>query len=468
MSTLPVSEDLVLIIDDEPTVLTSLTAMLKANGLSNVLGCADERQVLELVGSRQPEAVLLDLGLPHIPGEKLLADIRAGFPHIPVIVVTASNDVQAAVDCMRAGAFDYMVKPVEESRLAGGVKQALSTRQLERNCRRLKNKLLAPTLSNPQAFAHITTHNRAMHAIFLIIESIADSGEPVLITGETGVGKELIAQAIHRASGRSGLFVPVNVAGLDDEQFANTLFGHRKGAFTGAQEALGGMIQQAAGGTLLLDEVGDLSLTSQVKLLRLLDSGEYLPLGADLPKRSTARIVATTNRDLDARMAEGKFRNDLYYRLSTHWLHIPPLRERTDDLPLLLNDLLREAAEKGHKEIPPVPAELPSLLATCDFPGNIRSLRRAVINALAGHSAGDLPLDPFRELLARAKTRTPVVSAASPAENVVFPACLPTLRQVRELLIAEALKRSGGNQSIAAGLLGISHQALSKRLKPKP
>jgi DNA-binding NtrC family response regulator len=465
VSTLPVSEDLILIVDDEPAVLTSLTAMLKANGLGNVLGCADERQALELVGTRHPEAVLLDLGLPHIPGERLLADIRAGFPQVPVIVVTARDEVQAAVDCMRAGAFDYMVKPVEESRLAGGVKQALSARQLERNCSRLKGKLLSPTLSNPQAFADITTCNRTMHAVFLIIEAIAGSGEPVLITGETGVGKERIARAVHRSSGRAGLFVPANVAGMDDEQFANTLFGHHKGAFTGALEALRGMVQQADGGTLLLDEIGDLSPASQVKLLRLLDSGEYLPLGADLPKRSTARIVATTNRDLDARMAEGKFRHDLYYRISTHRLHVPPLRERADDLPLLLADLLRDAAEKLGKEIPPVPAELVRQLQACEFPGNIRELRQAVINSLATSSAGTLSLAPFQELMTRAKPRTPADSAAPPVENAVFPASLPTLRQVRELLIAEALKRSGGNQSIAAGLLGISHQALNKRLK---
>ncbi len=468
MSALPVSEELILIVDDEPTVLTSLTAMLKANGLGNVLGCADERQALELVGARHPEAVLLDLGLPHIPGERLLADLRAGFPQVPVIVVTARDEVRAAVDCMRAGAFDYMVKPVEESRLAGGVKQALSARQLERTCSRLKGKLLSPTLSNPQAFADITTNNRTMHAVFLIIEAIAGSGEPVLITGETGVGKERIARAVHRSSGRAGLFVPANVAGMDDEQFANTLFGHYKGAYTGALEALRGMVQQADGGTLLLDEIGDLSPTSQVKLLRLLDSGEYLPLGADLPKRSTARIVATTNRDLEARMAEGKFRHDLYYRISTHRLHVPPLRERADDLPLLLADLLRDAAEKLGKEIPPVPAELVRQLQACEFPGNIRELRQAVINSLAMSPAGELLLAPFQELMDRARPGASPglpAPAASPAESAVFPARLPTLRQVRELLIAEALKRSGGNQSIAAGLLGISHQALNKRLK---
>lgn len=465
MPALPSSEELILVVDDEATVLTTLTTMLKANGLSSVLACADGRQVMELVADRRPAAVLLDLGLPHVPGAALLAEIRQSFPHTPVIVVTARNDVQAAVDCMRAGAFDYLLKPVEESRLAGCVKLALSTRQLERDCRQLKDKLLSPTLTKPQAFAHITTHNRAMHAIFLVIEAVAGSGEPVLITGESGVGKELIAQAVHRASGRQGPFVPVNVAGLDDTMFAITLFGHPKGAYTDAKEALAGMIQQAAGGTLLLDEIGDLSPVSQVKLLRLLDSGEYLPVGADLPRRSSARIVATTNRDLDALMAEGRFRRDLYFRLSTHALSIPPLRARVEDLPLLLNELLREAAEQLHREIPKVPVELPALLETCDFPGNVRDLRRLVINAVAMSSPGDLSLALFQEAAAKAKAK---VASPLSSEEMVFPSRLPTLQQVRQLLIAEALKRSGGNQSIAAGLLGISHQALNKRLKSKP
>jgi DNA-binding NtrC family response regulator len=462
MRALPASEDLILIVDDEPTVLTSLSAMLKANGLANVLGCEDERQAMELVSGRQPQAILLDLGLPHLPGERLLTDIRQAFPHIPVIVVTARNEVQAAVDCLRAGAFDYLVKPVEEGRLAGAVQLALATRQLERDCRQLKDKLLVPTLARPQVFEQVTTHNRAMHAVFLVIEAVAGSGEPVLITGETGVGKERIARAVHLASGRAGPFIPVNVAGLDDTMFAITLFGHPKGAYTDAKEALAGMIQQAAGGTLLLDEIGDLSPTSQVKLLRLLDCGEYLPVGSDLPKRSSARIVATTNRDLESLMDDGKFRRDLYYRLSTHSLRIPPLRERPDDLPLLLDELLREAAGELHKEIPAIPSELLGLLAACDFPGNIRDLRKAVINAVAGHSSGPLPLGPFRELLAPASAGWP---AEMSAEKMSFPARLPTLRQGRELLIQEAMKRSSGNQSIAASLLGISHQALNQHLK---
>jgi DNA-binding NtrC family response regulator len=455
-------EDLILIVDDDPAVLTTLTAVLKANGLGQVLGCTDERQAMGLVADRQPGLILLDLGLPHIPGQRLLADIRLAFPQVPVVVVTARNEVQAAVDCMRAGAFDYMVKPVEESRLAGSVKRALDNRRLQGDCRRLKDKLLSAKLTNPRAFGHIVTQNRAMQAIFLIIEAVAPSAEPVLITGETGVGKELIALAVHRSSGRSGPYLAVNISGLDDPMFADALFGHRKGAFTGATEAREGMIQQAAGGTLLLDEIGDLSLASQVKLLRLLDTGEYLPVGSDLPKRSSARVVASTNRDLEALRAQGKFRNDLYYRLSTHCLNIPPLREHADDLPLLLSHWLREAAAELHKEVPPVPRGLLTLLSGYDFPGNIRELRKLVFDALARHSAGPLSLDSFRQSISKSAERP-----QSAAEDFVFPARLPGLRQVQTLLIEEALKRSGGNQSIAASLLGVSHQALSKRLKQK-
>jgi len=287
----------------------------------------------------------------------------------------------------------------------------------------------------------------------------------VLITGATGVGKELIAQAVHRASGREGPFVAVNIAAHEDPMFADALFGHRKGAYTSAEEARAGMVQQAAGGTLLLDEIGDLGIASQIKLLRLLDTGEYFPVGSDLPKRSTARIVVSTNRDLDTLMEQGKFRRDLYYRLSTHSLNVPPLRERRDDLPMLLNHFLRQAAADLGKSLPPVPAELLTLLSTYDYPGNVRELRKQVYDAVARHAAGTLSLETFRAAIGKGLAGT---RAEEPAEELAFPPRLPTLRQVQELLIAEALKRAAGNQSIAAGLLGITHQALNKRLQPKP
>jgi DNA-binding NtrC family response regulator len=454
----------ILIVDDEQAVIASLSATLKSNGLNNVIGCGDSREVLGLVRSKEFELILLDLGMPHISGERLLAELHDCFPHIPVIVVTGTNEVKAAVECMKAGASDYMVKAVEESRLVSGVRRAIDIRRLRQEYRQLKEKFLAPTLGNPEAFAPIVTQSRTMHSLFLLAESIACTNEPILITGETGVGKKLFAKAIHVASEREGAFIDINVAGLDDSLFADTLFGHLKGSFTGAQDSRSGMIHQAAGGTCLLDEIGDLSPASQIKLLRLLDTFEYYPLGSDLPRRTDARFIVSTNRDLGKLIEEGKFRRDLYYRLSTHDLHIPPLRNRKDDLPILLDHFLNQACTELGRQKPSMPTELLVLLDTYDFPGNIRQLRSMVFDAVSRQASGTLPLSPFRQIigndLARAQPRSPTTS-------LIFPERLPTVRQTKYLLIEEALRRAQGNQSIAASLLGMSHQAINKWLQRK-
>jgi DNA-binding NtrC family response regulator len=455
----------VLVVDDESSVVSSLAALLQSNGLTDVIQCTDSRQVMGIVGSRNVGVVLLDLAMPHRPGGEILAELHERHPDVAVIVVTGTNDVPAAVECMRAGAFDYLVKAVEESRLVSSVRRALEIGRLKREFGDLKERLLAPSLRNPDVFSAMPTRSTVMRAVFLLVESVARSDEPILVTGETGVGKKLVAEAIHRASGRAGELVDVNVAGLDDLMFADTLFGHRKGAFTSAQEHRAGMIQQAAGGTLLMDEIGDLSPASQVKLLQLLDTSAYYPLGSDLPRRCEARIVVATNRDLAKSIEEGGFRRDLFYRLSTHAVRVPPLRERKEDLPLLVGLFAAEAAAKLQRELPRVPAELFSLLAAYHFPGNVRQLRSMVYDAIARAASGTLSLDPFRDVIRRDTTLGG--ESGSGALRLVFSERLPTIREANGLLIEEALNRAGGNQSVAASLLGISHQALSKRLQRK-
>ncbi len=272
--------------------------MLRSNGIDNLVPCTDSREAMAILRGGEFELVLLDLTMPHLPGDKLLAAIHEEMPQVPVIVVTGSNEVSSAVECMKAGAFDYMVKAVEESRLVSGVRRAIEIRKLSRDYRRLKEGMLCPSLAHPDAFARLVTGNAVMISIFRIVESIAKSDEPILITGETGTGKGLVAAAVHAASGREGPLVEVDVAGLDDAMFSDTLFGHRKGAYTGAVDARAGLVQQAGAGTLFLDEIGDLSIQSQVKLLRLLDTGEYYPLGSDLPRRAAARVLVATNRNL--------------------------------------------------------------------------------------------------------------------------------------------------------------------------
>jgi DNA-binding NtrC family response regulator len=363
---------------------------------------------------------------------------------------------------MKSGAADYLVKPVEDTRLLSAVRRALDLRRLERDYRYLKEKLFRPGLASPQSFAALLTRSQAMHRVFQYVETIARNSEPILLTGETGVGKNLLARAIHAASGRAGGYVEVNTSGLDDQVFADALFGHHKGAFTSASEARQGRIQQAAGGTLLLDEIGDLSLASQTKLLDLLDSGSYYPLGSDLPRRSDARFLIATNRDLEALLRGDKFRLDLYFRLSTYSIRIPPLRERVEDLPLLLEHFLEVAARKADREVPSLPAGLLDLLAKYEFPGNIRELDHLVRDALARTTANELSVVPFQERTGKHLTVAPDTPA-----GLAFPERLPTLEQATQMLIAEALRRARGNQSVAAKLLGISHQALSKRLKKR-
>jgi DNA-binding NtrC family response regulator len=452
----------ILIVDDEAPEAECLAEILRSRGIANVVTCNDARQVMGLVTSGDPEVILLDLAMPHIPGEKLLSQVHDGFPHIPVIVVTAVNEVGAAVQCMKAGAFDYMVKAIEENRLVSGVRRAMEIRRLQRDYRSLRGKMLSPTLLDPGAFSAIVTRNRAMQSLFLLVESLAGSTEPVLITGETGTGKRLIAQAIHATSGREGPFVDVNVAGLDDTMFSDTLFGHRKGAYTGAAEARGGLIRRAGGGTLLLDEIGDLGISSQVKLLHLMDAMEYYPLGSDLPERAETRILVSTNRDLGALMTEEKFRRDLFYRLSTHEIRVPPLRDRKDDLPLLVDHFLEEAAQKMGKIKLEAPPGLIGLLETCQFPGNVRELRSLVVDAATRAPSEVLSLDPFKAVIGREIPSAPQKTQSAPFDSL---ATLPTIRQATWMLIEEAMKRAGGNQRTAARLLGISHQALSVRLQ---
>jgi DNA-binding NtrC family response regulator len=471
MNTRPIPAHPILIVDDEAAILLSVDTVLQMAGLNNILTCQDSRQVMHLLASRPVEAMLLDLNMPHLDGRELLQQINQAFPEIPVIVVTGAVELETAVQCMKLGAFDYVVKPVEDERLVSSVHRAMAFRELRRENLALKQHILSDALERPEAFDGIVTRNKKMLAIFQYIESIAQTSQPVLIRGETGVGKELIARALHDLSGLKGPFVAVNVAGLDDNVFSDTLFGHAKGAFTGAESERQGLIQRASGGTLFLDEIGDLSPASQVKLLRLLQENEYFPLGRDDTRRADARIVASTNADLWELQQSGKFRKDLNFRLATHRIYVPPLRERLDDLPLLVAHFLEQAAGELKKKLPPPPDELVSLLRRYPFPGNVRELQTLIFDAASRHKGDALSLEVFEARIRRQRgSLVPAPAdeasgALQAEEKLVFPDKLPTIRQATDLLVAEAMNRANGNQTIAAGMLGISQQALSKRLK---
>lgn len=457
----------VLLVDDEAELLQSLEMALRSGGVDNVLSCQHSEKAMHIVASQRIEVMVLDLWMPTVSGEEILSAMAQDFPEIPVIILTGVNEVETAVRCMKNGAFDYIVKPVERARLLTSVNRAVQFRELRRENDLLKQGVLSAELRHPEAFSSMNTASSQMMSIFRYVEAVAATSQPVLITGETGVGKELLAKAIHAVSGRKGSFVPVNVAGLDDNVFGDTLFGHRKGAFTGADESRPGVIERAGGGTLLLDEIGDLTLPSQLKLLRLVQEREYLPLGSDVPKRTDARVVVATNEDLKSLLGVGRFRKDLYYRLRTHHIHVPPLRDRKEDLGVLLAHFLREAAEALSKRTPSTPRELLELLETYDFPGNVRELKAMVFDAVSNHESGVLSMKLFKAAMGGPVLPSGPSATDEGEETDSFFAAsarLPTLEQARTALVAEALKRSGGNQAGAAQMLGISRQALNRRL----
>ncbi len=459
----------ILLVDDDESILLSVDTTLQMAGWNNVITCSDSRKAMDIIREEGVELLLLDLTMPHLTGEDLLPLVKE-YVDIPVIIITGAVDVKTAVRCIRSGAYDYIVKPVEEDQLLSAVKRAVSYQSIKKENRVLRQNYLSDftgTLENPEAFKDIITVNNKMLLVFQYVESVANSFQPVFIKGETGVGKELFAKVLHALSGLTGKFTAVNAAGLDDNVFSDTLFGHVKGAFTGADQARAGLIEQAAGGTLFLDEIGDLSSASQVKLLRLLQEGEYLPLGGDVPKKSDARIVAATNQDLVALQAEGRFRKDLNYRLCTHRVLIPPLRERMDDIPLLVNYFISQSSRELGKEKPLLDETLFTLLNTYSFPGNVRELQAMVYDAVARHKTGVLSMDSFKQHIQREQTAAgePLVTIHEGPGPIVFSHNLPTMKEASRLLVDEAMKRASGNQSVAAKILGISQQALSKRLK---
>ncbi len=459
----------VMLVDDEEHFLLSAELTLKSNGINNVLTISDSRQVMKTLVQKEVSLVVLDINMPHVSGLELLPQIVERFPQIPVVIITAVNDVDNAVFSIKNGAFNYILKPVDDSRLVATIRSGIDLREIKNENVRLKKYLLKDNLEHPEAFEHIITKSSAMRAIFKYVEAIARTPLPVLITGETGTGKELIAQAIHDTSLREGELVPVNVAGVDDNLFSDTLFGHRKGAFTGADKERKGLIEKAERGTIFLDEIGDLSLESQVKLLRLLQDRKYYQLGSDIAKLSDARVICATHRDIETMKNNDTFRQDLYYRLQAHHIHIPSLRERKEDLPLLVDHFIGKAAGELGKTKPTAPKELITLLSNYSFPGNIRELEGIIFDAVSMHKSGVLSLDSIKEKIFDKDTPVKISTIVDNAESdkVKFSENIPTLKETEELLINEALKRSDGNQSIAAELLGISRRALNNRLRRK-
>ena len=442
-------------IDDDARVVKSIARLLRLNGYTALEQCTRPTEALACVERFAPDIVLVDLLMPEVSGLEIVREVHRRHANVALVVLTAEYDARAAVDCIRAGARDFLQKPVRTDELLETLKRVGDEIALSFEAAALREQFFSIRLNRPEAFEEIVTQDERMLRVFAYVESVARGSQPLLIHGETGTGKELVARALHVASGRPGEFVPVNVAGLDDELFSDALFGHVRGAFTGAEKARSGLLERARGGTVLLDEIGDLTEASQTKLLRVLQEREYSPIGSDAVKPLEARVVAATHKGPEA------LREDLYFRLRSYRVEIPPLRERLGDLPLLVDLFLEAAAEDLGKTKPSVPEALFHELARHPFPGNVRELRALVFDAVARHHEGEIPVELITdELRISPGTDADVATSSEP----IFPDPMPSLKAIEGAAIDEALDRTGGNRSAVARMLGISRPKVLRHI----
>ncbi len=420
----------ILIVDDDPVQCRLLEAALHRFEYETVTRDSGEAALSLLAGpdGGAIDCVILDLVMPNLDGMGVLAKMRQSAIKVPVIVQTAHGGIDNVVSAMRAGAVDFVVKPVGAERLSVSVRNALNASALEGELARIKK-----SQSGTLGFADIITKSATMHAVIRVAEKAAGSTIPVLIAGESGVGKELIARAIHGSSERRAKpFVAVNCGAMPEHLVESILFGHEKGSFTGATERHVGKFVEASGGTLFLDEVGELPAPAQVKLLRAIQEGEVEPVGARKPVKVDARLVSATNRDLIADVKAGRFREDLFYRLHVFPILVPPLRERPADIPALVRHFLaRFAAEEG-KRIRAVTPEALRVLAAHHWPGNIRQLENAVFRAVVLAETDAVGLDEFPQIAAQigmrpAAASDEALSAAAQAPSVAPGDDLPGL-----------------------------------------
>lgn len=448
----------IFIVDDEPVFLQTSSLILRSAGYDNIITISDSRTLIEKIAEHKPRIITLDLNMPHIDGETLLEKVKDKFPDISIIVVTALMEIETAVRCMQKGASDFLLKPVDPERLKATLHNFVEKQDILNEVENLKHAFLNSELKNPDAFKDIITDSPEMKRLFAYAEAISQTTLPVLVTGDTGTGKESMAKALHKVKHPDAPFVALNVAGFDDTMFSDALFGHVKGAFTGAQQDRPGFVEKAAGGTLFLDEIGDLKPESQVKLLRLIQEREYYPLGSD--KKKTARIwlVAATNQHISHLE---NFRQDLYFRLKSHKIDLPALKDRKEDLIPLIRHFGIKAAEIYQKELPDAFFNLvQSKLKNYSFPGNIRELEGYVMD-LAGTwvptMADAMPPQP------------PIQSEGQPpgmlfGNEIKIGPEMPNMQQIEKYAIEEALRRTENNKKAAAEMLGITRQTLQNKV----
>jgi DNA-binding NtrC family response regulator len=441
----------VLVVDDDPAMLELLRDRLPRNGFEVLLEGAAE-SALARIGREPVDAVVTDVRMSAVDGIVLCERITASHPHVPVIVITAFGDLDTAIAAIRAGAHDFLPKPFEVEELAFRIRRAVQHVRLHEEVRRLREAVQPPDVGA------LLGESAAMQELRQLIARFAVSEAPVLVTGETGSGKELVARALHAQSARrDGPFVALNCAAVPETLLESELFGHARGAFTDARSARIGLVVRAGGGTLFLDEIGDLPAGLQPKLLRAIEERRVRPLGASDEVSFDARIVAATNRDLEAAVAEGRFRPDLLFRLDVLRIEVPPLRARANDVLVLAQHFVRRCAERSGKRVLGLSRAAAERLVDYPWPGNVRELSNCIERAVALAEREELLVEDLPDRVRSGRRTRDAPAADDPAD-------LAPLEVVERRYIARVLESVGGNKTLAARILGLDRTTLYRKL----
>ncbi len=445
----------VLLVDDEPRVRASLKVVLEP--AYDVLEAADAQQGLEAFKAESPSLVLLDVILPGTDGLSVLQTMRSEDPSIPVIMLTGTKSVKTAVDAMKLGAADYLSKPFDIEELRIVVDRTLNSKELEREVRQLRAQVV-----QRYAFHNLIGKSPSMQEIYAKIEQVADSRTTVLVTGESGTGKELVAKAIHyNSSRRERPFIALNCAALPETLIESELFGHEKGSFTDATARRVGQFELANSGTLFLDEIGDLSATTQAKLLRVLQEREFNRIGGVQPIKVDVRIIAATNKNLDELVRKGLFREDLYYRINVIALYLPPLRDRGEDIPLLAKHFLVKRIEEEKRPAQEFSKDSLELVSRYPWPGNVREMENIVEQAFIWSKGCHVITPEHLPTILRTDTRSTSLRDDTLAGRLSLE---KAVMEFEREIILDALKRTNYVQTHAATMLGISRRMLKYRM----
>ena len=440
----------VLVVDDDASNAESVRKILEREGLP-VRVAIDGKDALQILRKERVSVLLTDLMMPGVDGMALLRASALTSPATAVVLMTAYGTVEAAVEAMKEGAWDFITKPLRRADVVRAV-----ARGRERAALRAENEALRSELQKVGRDREVIGHSPALRQALEVLDQVAPARTTVLLLGESGTGKEVFARRLHQHSGRRGAFVPVNCAAIPDALLESELFGHERGAFTGATHSHPGRFAQADGGTILLDEIGDLPLALQAKLLRVLQEGEVQRVGSQQAQRVDVRVVAATNRDLQAEVSAGRFRADLYYRLHVVAIELPPLRDRVTDIPALAQHFVARFCAQNQRAVLPISAEALAALQRWDWPGNVRELENALERAVVLCRSDAIGLAELPERFAR-------VADPTPGQMLSFAIGTP-LEEIERTVLAETLRATGGDKRRAAVLLGISVRSVYRKM----